>query len=801
LRSLSFSTIDDRQHNIALPHQGTCDWLFETAQFQQWRDRNNLLSHNGVLWIKGKPGAGKSTLMKHTLFYCQKTFKDYIIAVYFFNARGNELEKTSLGMLRSLLYQLLDHNPLLCNRFIPMFLDKQKKHGNDWEWQLGELKSFLLSEIKKFQPKPLLLLIDALDECNEVEVREVVSFLESISVNAVGAKTPLNICLSSRHYPNISMEKRLELTVEWEKGHNRDIALYVQYKLRIRDKEIEEELLQKAANIFMWVVLVVEMVNQAYDHGQTRAMRNKLREVPSDLDEVFWILLGKDYPDKQETILMLQWVLFAERLLKPEELYFAVLAGIETEELNTWNRSRDTSETIKRFITSTSKGLIEVRKTSTPKGLIKIGEGDIEIVQFIHESVKDFLLRNKRLQMLDPKLELHAIGASHNRLVACCMSYIMMKELEPLVKGMFYTKRKLAFDYPFLEYASTYVLYHAEKAQASCITQQALVQQLQQPHKEFERLRSFHDVFEEKSRLRYDKGLLLYVVSLHSYYELVKIALLEVGANLNAQGGYYGNALQAASARASEAVVTLLVEKGADVNAQGGCFGSALQAASARAHEAIVALLLEKGADVNAQGGCYRSALQAASESGYKAVVELLLEKGADVNVQGGHYGSALQAASSKADEVIVALLVEKGADINVQGRHYGSALYAASRRGHEAIVTLLLDKGADVNAQGGYYGNALQAASAHGHEAVVALLVENGADVNAQGGEYGSALQAASADGHEAVVVLLLDKGADVNVQGGHYGTALQAASYRGHEAVVALLLEKGAGNVEQYI
>lgn len=88
-----------------------------------------------------------------------------------------------------------------------MFLDKQKKHEKGWEWQVGELKSLLLSEIKRFQPKSLLL-IDALDECNESEVREVVAFLESLSMNAVGAKTNLNICLSSRHYPDISMEKK-----------------------------------------------------------------------------------------------------------------------------------------------------------------------------------------------------------------------------------------------------------------------------------------------------------------------------------------------------------------------------------------------------------------------------------------------------------------------------------------------------------------------------------------------------------------------------------------------------------------
>ncbi|KAF8239814.1 hypothetical protein L208DRAFT_1102904, partial [Tricholoma matsutake] len=49
--------------------------------------------------------------------------------------------------------------------------------------------------------------------------------------------------------------------------------------------------------------------------------------------------------------------------------------------------------------------------------------------------------------------------------------------------------------------------------------------------------------------------------------------------------------------------VQILIQKGEDVNAQGGFQGNALQAASSRGHQEIVKLLIEKGADVNAQGG------------------------------------------------------------------------------------------------------------------------------------------------------------------------------------------------------
>ena len=54
----------------------------------------------------------------------------------------------------------------------------------------------------------------------------------------------------------------------------------------------------------------------------------------------------------------------------------------------------------------------------------------------------------------------------------------------------------------------------------------------------------------------------------------------------------------------------MLLNNGAEVNAQGGRFGNALQAASYQGHEATVRLLLlDKGAEVNAQGGKYGNAL------------------------------------------------------------------------------------------------------------------------------------------------------------------------------------------------
>ncbi|EXL39664.1 hypothetical protein FOCG_17751 [Fusarium oxysporum f. sp. radicis-lycopersici 26381] len=67
----------------------------------------------------------------------------------------------------------------------------------------------------------------------------------------------------------------------------------------------------------------------------------------------------------------------------------------------------------------------------------------------------------------------------------------------------------------------------------------------------------------------------------------------------------------------------LLLVQGVDVNAQGGEYGNALQAASFEGYLEVVQLLLDEGADVNAQ------TLQAASRGDTPEIVQLLNLNGA----------------------------------------------------------------------------------------------------------------------------------------------------------------------------
>jgi ankyrin repeat protein len=75
----------------------------------------------------------------------------------------------------------------------------------------------------------------------------------------------------------------------------------------------------------------------------------------------------------------------------------------------------------------------------------------------------------------------------------------------------------------------------------------------------------------------------------------------------------------------------LLLEQRPDinVNAQGGMYNTALQAAAYSGQTASISLLLDKKVDCNLRGGKYGSALNAAIISGYWDIVEVLLKAGA----------------------------------------------------------------------------------------------------------------------------------------------------------------------------
>lgn len=184
-KSLAYSGIGTRQRVVESAWPQTCKWLLSHTEFLKWTDRQQIQAHHGVLWLKGKPGSGKSTIMKETLEWAQNEWSDQTTLSYFFNARSmEELDKSSLGLYRSLVYQLVSSWTDLKSSFVREFgpkITNQKIDGETvpvsiTEWKEIELQEYLLRQFKTPHVRALNLFIDALDEGEDDDIRRMMGF-------------------------------------------------------------------------------------------------------------------------------------------------------------------------------------------------------------------------------------------------------------------------------------------------------------------------------------------------------------------------------------------------------------------------------------------------------------------------------------------------------------------------------------------------------------------------------------------------------------------------------------------------
>ncbi|KAM0715771.1 hypothetical protein Q7P37_008285 [Cladosporium fusiforme] len=462
LESLQFDTMGSRLATIRWPHVRTCSWLIETAEYVSWQKRERRCVHHGVLWIKGNPGSGKSTLMKHALGVAEKRDSDSIIVSFFFNARGHPLEKSTEGMYRSLLYQLLNKLP---------YIRPSQVHTKQQIWPIEALENMFVTTLLSIRSgEHIVLYIDGLDECREAEARDSIAFFEELCERAIHEDINLSICLSSRHYPQITMSKHEELIIDGRTDHMEDISKYVQSSLRglkvtnYVECRIQEDIQRRCSGVFLWVVLVIKVLKEKCDKGAPHSeLLESLQAVPDKLQDFFASIL--DEPDDELTAAF-QWVLFSKRPLNPEELYFAIRTGTGSLSTGAWDKLDSDLESMKLFILRSSRGLIET--VVDPDIQNDYTRDDARHfkhtgrTQFVHESLREHLLKGG-LAWLTMNSQSTPEAFAHANLAQWCLTYLQLDSDQYIHWASRYGSSWRG-DYPLLEYAVIGLYHHLELA-------------------------------------------------------------------------------------------------------------------------------------------------------------------------------------------------------------------------------------------------------------------------------------------------------------------------------------------------
>ncbi|OHF03181.1 hypothetical protein CORC01_01565 [Colletotrichum orchidophilum] len=286
----------ERTEEELLARQGLIDWL----------------AHGGGIYhISGKPGAGKSTLMK---YLCQSPAtadylhdwageKTLISANFFFWKLGTTAQKSLDGLRRALLYSIMEQAPALLESVLPKQWEMAKQ-GKIFNFQNSEIESAfasLLQQTEFFSSHKVAIFIDGLDEFDgdhDKMTKMLRNWIEKSSGN-------MKLCVSSREW-EVFRQRLINCPgIRLQDITRRDIEAYVNSVLSDNEEfkslaltqpkvlDLIDIIRDKAEGVFLWVKITLSGLQGGLLSGERlEDLEARLDDLPAGLEQLYASILG-----------------------------------------------------------------------------------------------------------------------------------------------------------------------------------------------------------------------------------------------------------------------------------------------------------------------------------------------------------------------------------------------------------------------------------------------------------------------------------------------------------------------------
>ncbi|KAH2797205.1 hypothetical protein KXV23_004681, partial [Aspergillus fumigatus] len=520
-------------HARTLRHEGSGSWLLENPLFQSWQSGSRR-----HLWLHGLAGCGKTVLSATVLDYLAKG-NDGLILSFFFDF-SDIAKQTWDGMLRSLAFQLYQGGVNSASHLDALF--QAHRNGRDQptiQALSGIVFTMLVDQRKVF------IVLDALDESKTRDdvilwIKDVISRLELAHVQLLYTSRPEYEFL--HHIPPLIGEQNC-LPVDKE-AVNFDIQSWVTAQLSQRrdftEKPLSQGLLEEirkkvgggADGMFRWAFCQMDSLARCRHEA---SMEEALASLPLNLNETYERMMESIPTEvKDDAIRLLQFLVHSDRPLTLAEAKEVIATQIK-------NKSQGFH--IKRRL------FCETDVLYYCPNLVAIVHTTVKELHLAHFSVEEYLLGENHFR----------IPTASISITRTCLTYLTD------IKG---SHREIRRGFPMARYAAKIWTRHAALAQGIEDIVQMTVKFLEK-EATFQRwARLYQADVSWKGYPGPPRGSRLYYACFDGLVAPAR-ELIGKGVDVNAQGGLYGNALQAASYKGYQEIVKLLLDKGADVNVQG----------------------------------------------------------------------------------------------------------------------------------------------------------------------------------------------------------------------------------------
>ncbi|CZR43999.1 uncharacterized protein FPRO_13807 [Fusarium proliferatum ET1] len=475
LTALRFQLMDERYDDVAEAHEKTFEWIFDSSNSDDDRpaQSSNIASHkpmensgaranfmdwikhgNGIFHISGKPGSGKSTLMK---YLCRqeetKRFldvwaagKSLVFGKFFFWNPGTTMQKSLRGLIRGLLYSILSNAPELIPLAFPKHWDATlNKVAVTFDSSDDILLAFtdLIRRDEVYRNHKLVFFIDGLDEFQGDHAALIKELLRWTSARPTGVK----MCVSSREWPIFQEAFKTFSSFRLQELTRSDMSRIVRDRLKSNElyqriavpddlAQFESNLVDKSDGVFLWLKLILQDIEDGLLSGDRLSqLQNKVDTLPTELNDLFQHLLNSIHPsDRKEAYLILavalecppDWpilrVSFLEEYIVNRD--FALSRQIQQLE---GDEMTERLERARKKIYGKCKGLLEIQLVQlTPER--QIDRTLKESVKFTHRSIIEFLKSDQTKQKLAAELKsLDILDAMCQTFLAHIQAAIMME--------------------------------------------------------------------------------------------------------------------------------------------------------------------------------------------------------------------------------------------------------------------------------------------------------------------------------------------------------------------------------------